>query len=43
MMETFFPEQGCRYAGAPDFEVYSEGDMCSLNHTMELWVPIVRV
>ena len=39
---TFFPEQGYRHAGTPDFEVYSEGDMKSDNYEMEFWVPIVK-
>ena len=39
---TFFPEQGYRHAGTPDFEVYSEGDMYSPDYEMELWVPIVK-
>ncbi|QOW60423.1 AraC family transcriptional regulator [Treponema pedis] len=42
VMETFFPEQGLRHAGTPDFEVYREGDMYDKNYTMELWVPIVK-
>lgn len=29
-------------SGAPDFEVYSEGDMNSDNYEMELWVPVVK-
>jgi len=43
VMETFFPEQGYCHAGTPDFEAYSEGDMCSPDYRMELWVPIVKV
>ena len=39
---TFFPEQGYRHAGTPDFEVYSEGDMYNSDYEMELWVPIVK-
>ena len=39
---TFFPEQGYRHAGTPDFEVYGEGDMYNPNYEMELWVPIVK-
>ena len=35
---TFFPEQGYRHAGTPDFEVYSY----SPGYEMELWVPIVK-
>ncbi|PID98208.1 MAG: hypothetical protein CSA82_00785 [Actinobacteria bacterium] len=39
---TFFPEQGYRHAGTPDFEVYLDGDMYADDYTMELWVPIVK-
>ena len=39
---TFFPEQGYRHAGTPDFEVYGEGNMYSPDYEMELWVPIVK-
>ncbi|MEL3906575.1 MAG: AraC family transcriptional regulator [Treponema sp.] len=42
VMDTFFPEQGYRHAGSPDFEVYREGDMHSEQYTMELWVPVIK-
>ena len=42
IFEVFFPEQGYRHSGKPDFEVYSEGDMYSETYKMELWVPIVK-
>lgn len=42
LFEVFFPEQGYRHSGKPDFEVYSEGDMYSETYKMELWVPIVK-
>lgn len=42
VMDTFFPEQGYRHAGTPDFEVYKEGDMYDKNYNMELWVPIIK-
>ena len=42
VMDTFFPEQGYRHAGTPDFEVYKEGDMYDKNYRMELWVPITK-
>lgn len=41
--EVFFPEQGYKHAGTPDFEVYSEGNMESSDYEMELWVPVVKV
>lgn len=40
--EVFFPEQGYKHAGTPDFEVYSEGNMESSDYEMELWVPVVK-
>ncbi len=43
LMEVFFPEQGFQHSGAPDFEVYSEGNMGAQDYRMELWVPIVKV
>lgn len=42
IMEVFFPEQGYRHAGTPDFEVYDEGDMYAPDYEMELWVPVVK-
>ena len=42
VFEVFFPEQGYRHSGKPDFEVYLEGDMYSEIYKMELWVPIVK-
>lgn len=42
VMEVFFPEQGYRHAGAPDFEVYAEGDMHADDYRMELWIPVVK-
>ncbi|NLW43450.1 MAG: AraC family transcriptional regulator [Tissierellia bacterium] len=43
IMEVFFPEHGYMHSGAPDFEVYKEGDMNSFDYEMELWVPIKKV
>lgn len=43
VVEVFFPEQGYRHAGTPDFEAYTEGDMTKEDYEMELWVPIVKV
>ena len=42
VLEIFFPETGYRHSGAPDFEVYSEGDMSSPNYQMELWIPVIK-
>lgn len=42
LLEVFFPEQGYKHSGAPDFELYKEGDMYSKNYEMELWVPVVK-
>lgn len=42
LMEVFFPENGYQHSGAPDFEVYSEGDMFDPNYEMEIWVPIKK-
>lgn len=42
VMEVFFPQQGYRHAGAPDFEVYAEGEMGADDYRMELWIPIVK-
>mgnify|MGYP002752600397 CR=1 FL=1 len=42
VFEVFFPEQGYRHSGKPDFEVYLEGDMYSETYKMELWIPIVK-
>ena len=42
LMGSFFPQQGYRHAGTPDFEVYAEGDMRSADYRMELWVPVIR-
>ena len=41
-MEEFFPQNHLMHSGAPDFEVYAEGDMSSLDYRMELWVPVVK-
>ncbi len=41
-MEVFLPKNSYMHAGAPDFEVYSEGDMNSPDYTMELWIPICK-
>ena len=40
LFEVFFPEQGYRHSGKPDFEVYSEGDMYS--ETAKLAGPVDR-
>ncbi|MDO5088540.1 MAG: AraC family transcriptional regulator [Leptotrichiaceae bacterium] len=40
---VFFPEQGYRHGGTPDFEVYSEGNMENSDYEMELWVPVIKV
>ena len=42
LMEVFFPENGYQHSGAPDFEVYSEGDMYSPDYEMALWVPVKK-
>lgn len=42
VLEIFFPETGYCHSGAPDFEVYAEGDMDSPDYEMELWIPIVK-
>lgn len=42
ILEVFFPETDYRHSGAPDFEVYSEGDMYSDEYQMELWVPVIK-
>lgn len=42
VLEIFFPETGYRHSGAPDFEVYTEGDMSSLDYQMELWIPVIK-
>lgn len=42
IMKEFLPEHGCRHSGAPDFEVYRDGDMYSDDYRMELWVPIKK-
>lgn len=42
VLEVFFPETGYRHSGAPDFEVYSEGDMSSPDYQMELWIPVTK-
>ncbi len=43
VLKTFFPSNGYRHAGTPDFEFYpEEGDMHSEDYQMELWVPIVK-
>ena len=42
VLEVFFPETGYRHSGAPDFEVYTEGDMSSPSYQMELWIPVVK-
>ena len=42
VMEVFFPEHGYTHSGAPDFEVYGEGDMHDPTYDMELWVPVVK-
>ena len=42
VLEIFFPETGYRHSGAPDFEVYTEGDMSSPDYQMELWIPVIK-
>ena len=42
VLEVFFPETGYRHSGAPDFEVYFEGDMSSPDYQMELWIPVIK-
>lgn len=42
VMGTFFPQEGFRHAGTPDFEVYHQGDLHSTDYTMELWVPVEK-
>ncbi|MEA4811484.1 MAG: AraC family transcriptional regulator [Anaerolineaceae bacterium] len=42
VMGSFFPQQGYRHAGSPDFEVYFDGDMYAPDYKMELWVPVEK-
>ena len=42
LLEEFFPENGYKHSGLPDFEVYTENDIHDPNYEMELWVPIVK-
>lgn len=42
LLEEFFPENGYKHSGLPDFEVYTENDILDPNYEMELWVPIVK-
>ena len=42
VLEVFFPETGYRHSGAPDFEVYTKGDMFLPNYQMELWIPVIK-
>ena len=42
VLEIFFPETGYRHSGAPDFEVYTGGDMSSPDYQMELWIPVTK-
>ena len=42
VLEIFFPETGYRHSGAPDFEVYTEGDMSLPDYQMELWIPVIK-
>ena len=42
-VEVFFPEEGYKHSGKPDFEVYSEGDVNSDAYEMELWIPIEKL
>lgn len=42
VLEVFFPETGYRHSGAPDCEVYAEGDMYAPDYQMELWIPVVK-
>ncbi len=38
----YFPENGYRHSGAPDFEVYAEGDIHAEDYKMALWMSIVK-
>ena len=40
---NFFSENNITHSKAPDFEVYSEGDIKNPNYEMELWVPIIKL
>ena len=42
LLEEFFPENGYKHSGLPDFEVYTENDIHDPNYEMELWVPISK-
>lgn len=42
VLEVFFPENGYRHSGAPDFEVYAEGDIHADDYEMALWIPTVK-
>ena len=42
VMGVYFPEHGYAHSGAPDLEVYRDGDMQSPEYEMERWVPIKK-
>lgn len=42
VLEVFFPENGYRHSGAPDFEVYKEGNIHADDYEMSLWIPIIK-
>lgn len=42
-LNKFFPENNYKHSLAPDFEVYSEGDIKDPNYKMELWVPVTKL
>ncbi len=42
VMGTFLPENELKYAGTPDLDVYSKGDMNSDDYEMYLWVPVEK-
>lgn len=42
VLEVFFPENGYRHSGAPDFEVYKEGNIHADDYEMALWIPIIK-
>ena len=42
-MHNYFPANGYRHAGTPDFEVYFPGNMQADDYEMELWIPIEKI
>jgi len=38
----WYEETGYKHAKLPEFEVYSDGDVTSIDYYMEIWIPIER-